>query len=95
MLELDLSGNLMNREGARSVSTCIHNIEKLGVVGCHMSEDAIELLAVGIRKRSKPVKYLFNLLPTNEQLIFSIITLAEIFIGNHQKQKCSVDFSLN
>ena len=92
MLELYLSHVMINTEGARYLSTCIHNIEKLGVVGCEMSEDAIELLADRIRKRSKPVKYLFNLVPTNEQLIFGIITLAEVFTGNHQKQKCSVDF---
>ena len=67
MLELDLSGSLMNI-GARSLSTCIHNIETLGVVGCHMCENAIELLAVGIRKRRKPVKYLVQLV-THERTI--------------------------
>ena len=56
MLELDLSGSLMNR-GARSLSACIHNIEKLNVSYCEMNKDAIKLLADGIKKRSKPVKY--------------------------------------
>ena len=57
MLKLDLSYNLMNREGAGFLSTCIHNIEKLDVSNCKMNEDVIELLADGLRKRSKPVKY--------------------------------------
>ena len=68
MLELNLNLAIISRGGARSLSTCIHNIETLGVVGCHMSEGAIELLADGLRKRSKPVKYLVQL-GTHERII--------------------------
>ena len=61
MLEVYLRDVVINGEGARYLSFCIHNIEKLSVSNCQIREDAIQLLADGIRKRSLPVKYFVQL----------------------------------
>ena len=55
---LDLSNNKIGDEGAKSLSTCIHNIDELRM-SCDITKLGIENLSKAIQKRTSPVNNSF------------------------------------
>ena len=71
---LNLTHNKVGDEGAKYLSTCIHNIDQLSLWNCDITKLGIENLSKAIQKRTSPVNNSFLQL----NLIFWIIFMIKI-----------------
>ena len=55
MKSLNLNGNEIGDEGAKCLSTCIHNIDELEIAKCDITKLGIESLSKAIQKKILPV----------------------------------------
>ncbi|CAK8689584.1 unnamed protein product [Clavelina lepadiformis] len=58
LVTLELKGNNFGERGTSSLSSCIHNILKLSIRDCGLSEQAIVPLSTAIAALEQPMKYL-------------------------------------
>ena len=71
--DLDLGNNKIGDEGAKSFSTCIHNIDELSLRICDITNLGIENLSKAIQKRTSPVNNSFLQLYLIFWIIFMMI----------------------
>ena len=64
---------MIGDEGAKSLSTCIHNIDELSLWSCDITKLGIENLSKAIQKRTSPVNNSFLELYLIFWIIFMIV----------------------
>ena len=60
MRKLDLSFNKFGNPGAVSLASCIHNIDRLILLSCDVTENGVEKLCQAIRQRNFNVSCSFH-----------------------------------
>ena len=70
---LDLDQNKIGDEGAKSLSTCIHNIDELSLWDCDITKLGIENLSKAIQKKTSPVNNSFLRIYLIFWIIFMIV----------------------
>ena len=58
MIRLSLTGNRINDEGARHLSTCISKTEELRIDSCDITDKGMKMLAAAIKDLGIPVKFI-------------------------------------
>ena len=61
MKKVDLGGNVLKDDSVATVSTCLHNIEKLSVYNCRLTARGIEILSDAIKRLHVPVREIWLL----------------------------------
>ena len=57
MHKVDLSFNNLDDEKAEKLSTAVHNIDELIVVGCQLTTNGIKSICNEVKRRPNPVRY--------------------------------------
>ena len=61
MKNVELDRNVLEDDSVATVSTCLHNIEKLSVCNCQLTARGIEILSDAIKRLHVPVREIWLL----------------------------------